>query len=65
VFHPFTNVTGGMILRVKELVEVRNVSWWQMEDEMKRGKGEARGFGAWNRKLEGKRFGNVGEEFVL
>ena len=65
VFHPFSDVMGGRILRVKELVEVRNVSWWQMEDEMKRGKGEASGLERWEDKLRGKRFGEVGEEFAL
>ena len=43
VFHPIRADNAGLILKVKELVQVRNVSWWQMEDEMKLGKGQARG----------------------
>ena len=43
-FHPFSAQMAGTILKVKELVQVRNVSWWQMEDEMKRGRGQGKGF---------------------
>ncbi|CDZ97684.1 Ribosomal protein L30, ferredoxin-like fold domain [Phaffia rhodozyma] len=44
VFHPFSATTAGGILRIKELIEVRNVSWDEMEAEMKRGKGEGKGW---------------------
>ena len=46
VFHPFSPNTAGMILGVKELVEVRLVDWAQMEAEMKRGKGANQGWEA-------------------
>jgi large subunit ribosomal protein L30 len=43
VFHPFSPVAAGHILTIKELVEVRNVCWEQMDEEVRRGKGQAPG----------------------
>lgn len=47
VLHPFSETTAGMILAVKELVEVRNVAKEEGEREIVRrngSKGEGRGW---------------------
>jgi ribosomal protein L30 len=58
VYHPMSPAMVGSILKIKELVHVKNVGWKEYEWEMCRGRGEGRGW-LWERMKTG------GEEFTL